>query len=136
MALYFQWDDQVTITECEEELDKQRLQIFGGLVEALVFPMFANIGWGIAGNAAFRAYNSIYCAVRNTKGRLDTLYGEQETFYINGMTAMSSFEVGWKRGAVTDLFWFPFGLINLFGITALNVLGILWVFDWESVDTS
>ena len=32
--------------------------------------------WGVAGNATQRAYNSIYCAVRNTPLRLDTIYGE------------------------------------------------------------
>ena len=77
MALYFQWDEAVSISECEEELENQRLQIAGSMIAALVAPLLVEpFAWAVASNAAERAYNSIYCAVRNTPNRLDTLYGE------------------------------------------------------------
>ena len=75
MALYFQWDQRITIPECEDELEAERFQINVGLITAIVFPFYSKAAWGFVANAANRAFNNIYCAVRNTPNRLDTLYG-------------------------------------------------------------
>ena len=75
MALYFQWDSRITIPECENSLADERLQINIGVITALVFPFLSKPAWGFIANAAERAFNNIYCAVRNTPNRLDTLYG-------------------------------------------------------------
>ena len=75
MALYFQWDSNVTIEECETELENERLQVFASLITGIVLPIIEPAAWGSIGYASERAYNMIYCAVRNTPGRLNILYG-------------------------------------------------------------
>ena len=89
MALYFQWDKRITIPECEDELANEKLQMNVGVIMGLVLPFLTKPAWGFIANAAERSYNNIYCAVRNTPGRLDTLYGYQNTYYINGLLAMN-----------------------------------------------
>ena len=89
MALYFQWDSNIVITECEKELEDYRLTVTAAQIASLVAPWWiAPISWGVTGWSAQRSLNAVFCTVRNTKGRLDTLYGEQSTFYLNGLLAM------------------------------------------------
>ena len=76
MALYFQWDSGVSISECEKELDNYQLTITGMQIADIVAPFWiAPYAWGTTGFLTERAYNTIFCIVRRTKGRLDTLYG-------------------------------------------------------------
>ena len=78
MALYFQWDSGISISECEKELDNYQLTITGMQIADLINPyLFGYIAWGTTGYLTERAYNTIFCVVRNTKGKLDTLYGQQ-----------------------------------------------------------
>ena len=136
MALYFQWDSRITIPECENELESERLQINVGIITSLVLPFMSKPAWGFVSNAAERAYNNIYCAVRNTPNRLDTLYGYQNTFYINGLLAM------WEVIKGLDGLPQPFSLIPFVGFIfnwvyyAINALAMVWNWDWASVDDS
>ena len=100
-----------------------------------MFPFLAKNFWGVVANATQRAYNNIYCAVRNTPGRLDTLYGYQNTFYLNGLMAM------WEATNAYD--GFPavarlplVGILFQIYIYALNALALVWTWDWSSVDDS
>ena len=93
--------------------------------------------WGVAGNATQRAYNSIYCAVRNTPLRLDTLYGQQQTFYINGLTAMYEIQNGITRSLpYLWRFFPPTFIMAVIMFECLNALAIVWTWDWESIDDS
>ena len=136
MALYFQWDNRITIPECESDLESERFQINVGIITSLIFPMLTKPAWGFVSNAASRAYNNIYCAVRNTPNRLDTLYGYQNTFYINGLQAMWELVLG-LDGLPQPLSLIPFvGFIFNWMYYAINALALVWNWDWASVDDS
>ena len=136
MALYFQWDSRITIPECEDSLENERLQISAGIITGLVLPFFAKPAWGFVSNAAERAYNNIYCAVRNTPNRLDTLYGYQNTFYLNGLIAM------WNVIQSFDGLPQPWSMIPFLGFLfwplylGIGALALVWNWDWASVDDS
>ena len=50
MALYFQWDSGVSISECEKELDNYQLTITGMQIADLVAPWWiAPYAWGTTG---------------------------------------------------------------------------------------